>query len=985
MTGKVRFIGADFSHAIAQPTVMGGMPTPEAAARGFLSTYGSLFGLKDQARELKVMRSKMADRGRSFVRFQQLYSDIPILGGELIVQVDFFNNILSANGEILPDIDVDTYPQLSATEAQEKALQVVFKEYSREYAIESGSLKVSTPELWMYNPILLGVNRDFTHLVWRMEVFSTELLPIKELVLIDAHLGNVVLHFNQIDTARNRLVYDHDNIIGKPLPGDPGDLMRTEGQGASGITDVDNAYDYAGDWYDFFWSRHGRDSIDDAGMDLVSTTRYCPSLWTICPWGNAFWSGSQMVYGEGFASADDVVGHEMTHGVTTNESHLFYYMQSGAINEALSDIWGEFIDLTNGRGNDTAGVRWQLGEDLPIGAIRSMEAPTLYGDPDRMGSPNYVCGSEDNGGVHDNSGVANKAAYLLTDGDTFNGYTVIGLGIDKVADLFYEVQTNLFTSASDYQDLYDALIQAAINLGFDASERQQVRNAVDATEMNQQPSSCPAPEAPICDNGSLISLFFDDLENPSSGNWTHGAIVGVDEWYYPQIPNPYYDFLGWDPTYATSGQYNFWGYDQWDPSDIYMAMSFDVSLPVGSALYMHFKHAYEFEYGGEDYDGGVVEYSTDGGFNWYDAGPLFIDNGYNGILSSAWQNPLGGRQAFVNLSNGYISSRLNLSSLAGQDVRFRFRLGTDESGDYTGWFIDDIHIYMCGNIPNPPTSLAATVISGSQVDLSWTDSSADEDGFKIERKTGVGGTYGQIGTVAANTPSYSDTTVSPGQTYYYRVRAYNAFGDSGYSNEATATVPSAPNPPAGLTATVISVSQVDLSWADSSADEDGFKIERKTSTSGSFSQIATVPAGTTSYADTSVALGQSYYYCYRVSAYNAYGDSGYSNEAAVLDLPFAPGAGDFGITDDSPDSPCFIATAAYGSALSNEVNVFRQFRDEYLLANRLGRGFVATYYQYSPPLADWIAKHPLMRKITRIGLYPLLELSKWFVGENNSK
>ncbi|MFB0521538.1 MAG: CFI-box-CTERM domain-containing protein, partial [Desulfatiglandales bacterium] len=128
---------------------------------------------------------------------------------------------------------------------------------------------------------------------------------------------------------------------------------------------------------------------------------------------------------------------------------------------------------------------------------------------------------------------------------------------------------------------------------------------------------------------------------------------------------------------------------------------------------------------------------------------------------------------------------------------------------------------------------------------------------------------------------------------------------------------------------------------------------------------------------------QSYYYCYRIRAYNAYGDSGYSNEAAVFNLPFTPG--DFGITDDSPDSPCFIATAAYGSALSNEVNVFRQFRDEYLLTNRLGRGFVAAYYKYSPPLADWIAKHPLMRKITRIGLYPILELSKWFVGENNSK
>jgi Zn-dependent metalloprotease len=110
MTGKVRFIGAEFSRAIAQPTILGAKATPETAARGFLSTYGSLFGIKDQARELKVMRSKKVDRGRSFVRFQQRHSDVPILGGELIIQTDSFNNILSANGEIIPEIRVNTSP-----------------------------------------------------------------------------------------------------------------------------------------------------------------------------------------------------------------------------------------------------------------------------------------------------------------------------------------------------------------------------------------------------------------------------------------------------------------------------------------------------------------------------------------------------------------------------------------------------------------------------------------------------------------------------------------------------------------------------------------------------------------------------------------------------------------------------------------------------------------------------------------------------------
>ena len=99
-----------------------------------------------------------------------------------------------------------------------------------------------------------------------------------------------------------------------------------------------------------------------------------------------------MYYGTGFTSGDDVVGHELAHGVTEFTSNLFYYYQSGAINESLSDVFGELVDLTNGRGTDTPAVRWQLGEDLPaIGVIRDMEnpRPPAAPDPDRMTSPDY--------------------------------------------------------------------------------------------------------------------------------------------------------------------------------------------------------------------------------------------------------------------------------------------------------------------------------------------------------------------------------------------------------------------------------------------------------------------------------------------------------------------------------------------------------------------------------------------------------------------
>jgi bacillolysin len=133
-----------------------------------------------------------------------------------------------------------------------------------------------------------------------------------------------------------------------------------------------------------------------------------------------------------------------------------------------------------------------------FGAIRDMKNPPLFNDPDRMQSPLYTAdiSETDSGGVHTNSGVNNKAAYLMTDGDTFNGKSVTGLGIPKVAKIYYEVQTNLLTSASDYNDLYAALQQACTNLtgtsGITSSDCQGVKDAVDATEINLQPPTAPA-------------------------------------------------------------------------------------------------------------------------------------------------------------------------------------------------------------------------------------------------------------------------------------------------------------------------------------------------------------------------------------------------------------------------------------------------------------------------------------------------------------
>jgi Zn-dependent metalloprotease len=418
------------------------------------------------------------------VKFQQLCKGLPTYAGELVVQLDGGNRVVSVNGAVSPACAVDATATVTADDAQEAASELV----AELRKIEGAKLVVTKPELTVYNPALIGSGKNENLLVWKMEVKATDLSPVRELVMVDAKTGAIAFHYDKICKARDRMVYDKNNdYTSQELPGTPGELKRSEGGALTGITDVDNAYDFAGDTYDFFLANHGRDSLDNTGMSLINTVRYCPDG-DNCPFYNAFWNGQQMVFGNNFASADDVVAHELTHGVTEHESNLEYWAESGAINESFSDLWGEFVDLTNGKGNDAPDVRWLMGEDLAIGAGRNMADPTAFGQPDRMGSPNYYCGTNDNGGVHTNSGVNNKAVFLMTDGGTFNGITVRGLGIAEVAKIYYEAQSNILTSASQYTDLYNALQLACSNLTpsgvTSAADCDEVKKALDAVEMS---------------------------------------------------------------------------------------------------------------------------------------------------------------------------------------------------------------------------------------------------------------------------------------------------------------------------------------------------------------------------------------------------------------------------------------------------------------------------------------------------------------------
>ena len=155
----------------------------------------------------------------------------------------------------------------------------------------------------------------------------------------------------------------------------------------------------------------------------------------------------------------------------------------------------------------------------------------------------------------------------------------------------------------------------------------------------------------------------------------------------------------------------------------------------------------------------------------------------------------------------------------------------------------------------------------SQINLSWIDHATAETGFKIERKTGSGGTYAEIATVGANVTNYSDTGLNAGTTYFYRVRAYNSTSNSSYSNEASATTQSnPPGAPTNLGANAISSSQINLIGL-TMQNETGFKIERKTGAGGTYGQIATVGANVTTYSDSGLTANTNYFY--RVRANNS--------------------------------------------------------------------------------------------------------------------
>jgi len=315
--------------------------------------------------------------------------------------------------------------------------------------------------------------------------------------------------FRVASGGKERIVYDAKN--GSNLPGT---IARREGEAASADVAVNEAYDGSGTTYDLFNDVYKRNSIDANGMRLDSTVHYRTG------YDNAFWDGEQMVYGDGdenlpveerlfnrFTIALDVIGHELTHGVTQFEAKLMYSQQPGALNESMSDVFGSLVRQYQ-LAQTAAEADWIIGKGLLTAnvngvGIRSMKAPgTAYDDPVLGKDPqpahmkDYVNTISDNGGVHINSGIPNHAFYV----------TAIELGghaWEKAGQIWYVTLKDKLTTNSKFQDCANLTYQAAGDLyGAGGLEQQAVQKGWAAVGLTV--GGTPPPPEP---GGCLAALL----------------------------------------------------------------------------------------------------------------------------------------------------------------------------------------------------------------------------------------------------------------------------------------------------------------------------------------------------------------------------------------------------------------------------------------------------------------------------------------------
>ncbi len=511
-----------------------GQETHAATARTFLQTNRALLRLDDPQAELTLTRQQTDDLSRTHLRFDQRYKGLPVWPAEVIVHLDPSGHVDLLNGAFVP-----TPKKLDTTPALDQATAI---EYARTGLTDGDKAEVATSDLIIYAP-----GDTPPRLAWKLELHIS--LTSRWLVVIDAINGNELTAYNQVmhqhvsgsgvdlfgtrrplnvwrqdgffwmfDTSKPMFnpnadprergaiwIYDAQN---QPPTSDPEDIPPAGVANSSSATSgwlpdaVSAAYNFS-EVYDYYRERHNRNSFDGRGSAIQaivrlgrnhSNARYIPDL-------------DLMLFGDAlpFSGALDVVGHELTHGVIDHSADLVYQNQPGALNEAFSDIFGEMIEART-----TGSPDWLIGGALGDRRfMRNMANPAAFtfsaGRPYPTRMSEFVHLQEDNGGVHINSSIINRAYYLLAAG--LNG----AIGLRDAERIFYRALTVYLTQNSQFIDARLACIQSAEDLfGAGSAQARKIAEAFDAVEIGAAAPTPDPPDIPAVQGPDAALFLYQD-------------------------------------------------------------------------------------------------------------------------------------------------------------------------------------------------------------------------------------------------------------------------------------------------------------------------------------------------------------------------------------------------------------------------------------------------------------------------------------------
>lgn len=484
-------------------------PEQEAAHRGakisstielksFFSTHGKVFGLgEDHDLVLSSVRNEPGSK-QTFHHFHQMVHGVKVFGGDFMVSTGSHDGVINAHGQALDSSSASHEAVEGMTVTEVQALKAAEKYLNTENpGIKPIKIKNHEAEVMWYNSKAADGEQGEITLV--QHIVGHASYPFVDFdIFVDASTGDIVDFINRSSMT---------SPFSDPLDGEihvydesQGDLLvfdSTADPSPTYPTDDDEMNDLVDSTLEvknFYQSISGGDFVTWRGYDSELKITYHLDI------SNAYFDGYEGIYfGTGYC-VDDVISHEWSHGYTGTVNGLIYLKESGAMNEAISDIFGETIDiLNNDIGVDDASVlrteyptqcedyygdaantddtlRWALGEDVCAsnncpkdGSLRDMYKPDCFEDPDTIYSEYYYCGRQDNGGVHTNSGVLNRLYSVLVDGgvyadpdSTSSTISVTGLGFTKMTNLMWRA-TNMLTSTSQFKDMAVALQTACTN------------------------------------------------------------------------------------------------------------------------------------------------------------------------------------------------------------------------------------------------------------------------------------------------------------------------------------------------------------------------------------------------------------------------------------------------------------------------------------------------------------------------------------------